>query len=182
MNGRHVFVAGVCVLLAGCFPMTCGEAPIVSQFGAYPRQPGYLQTAAGERFPVYRLKYWRFDDGGPPALQLEYEPPVSVADTAALRRYARVVWPALRPYLDAAAVRGAILTATNLERSRFGLVSTAKLHHFGILAREDSLGRWHLDGDSVPLPPADSGTAGIFRPNGARFPLVWVRQSAQETR
>src|SRR5438045_3716890 len=98
-------VVALAVFLGGCVPLSCGEAPIVSQFGAYPRQPAQLQTANGEHFPVYRVKYWRFENGEPPALQLEYEPPVSVADTAALRVYAREVWPVFRPYLDAAATR-----------------------------------------------------------------------------
>lgn len=170
------------MFLGGCVPLSCGEAPIVSQFGAYPREPAYLQTVMGGRFPVYRVKYWRFEDGGLPALQLEYEPPVNVADTASLRTYAREIWPAFRPYLDVAGTRAAIITATNLRRTRYGIAWTAQFHHFGLLADADSLGRWFLRGDVDPLPAADSGRTGIFQPDGSRFPTEVVARAAQEAK
>jgi hypothetical protein len=170
MNGTLLRGIVLCLLVAGCTPLSCSEAPIVNQFGAYPETPGYLETASGERFPVYRVKYWQFDNGDPPALQLEYAPPVNVSDTAAVRAYAHAVWPACRPYVDAAGTRGAIITATNLERTRRGLARTARLRHFGILADKDSLGRWVLDGETQPLPPADAAHTGIFRPDGSRVP------------
>ena len=164
-------VAILGTLLTGCFPLTCGRAPAASRFGSYPDRPGYIQVATGERFPVYRIKYWRFADSTSSALQLEYEPPVSVADTAAVRAYAHTVWPVFLPYVRAAGVRAAIVTATNLQRERSGPFSAVHLHHFGIVVQKDSLGRWFFDGETTPAPTGRGSGGGIFQSDGTRLPI-----------
>lgn len=160
-------------------PLSCGDAPVMGQFGAYPTKPGYLVTTKGGHLPVYRLKYWTFKDNSPPSLQLEYEPPVSVDDTAAIRSYAHAVWPAFRTYLDAAATRGAIITATNLVKVQKGIAWTSRARSFGLIASRDSLGRWIFDGETEPLPDADTVRTGIFQPDGSRFPTDVIAHLAQ---
>ena len=122
--------------------------------------------------PVSRVKHWTFADGSPPALQLEYEPPIDVADSAAVRRFARAVWPVFAPYAAAAGTPAAIITATNLRRRGGPLAWTATLHHFGVVAHRGPGGQWRLDGDTAALPPPGLGEfgrpkgPGIFEPDG----------------
>jgi hypothetical protein len=135
----------------------CEPAPPRSQFGVYPRYTLQLRLTSGETFTVYRVKHWTFRDGAPPALQLEYEPPFSVQDTAGLRRLARQIWPAFAPYVEKLGLASAILTATNLEKHGNSLVHTERIRSFGLIARRDSAGVWRLERDPVPLPPAETG-------------------------
>src|SRR5690349_20814671 len=133
VSRRRWFPLLLCLAFVGCFPTVCGEGPTMGQFGAYPSQPAVLRTPAGQEIPVYRIKYWRFDKGAP-ALQLEYESPVPLSDTAAVRAVAHSVWPVFVAYVDSAGLSDAILTATTLERRRVGWLRTSRAASFGILA------------------------------------------------
>jgi len=172
----------LCLLLGGCFPLVCGQRPIVGQFGPYPNQPGLLRTAAGEVVDVYRIKYWRFTAGAP-ALQLEFAFP-DVADTVAVRQAAHAVWPVFATYVDSAGVSNAILTATALQRRRAGSFWAARARSFGVLAYRDSLGQWYFHGEDDVLPPSErpSPSSGIFQPDGSRVPLTLGRREAEALR
>lgn len=165
----------LCLALAGCFPLVCGQSPVVGQFGPYPRQPAVLRTSSGDAIDVYRIKYWKFESA-PPALQLEFEFP-DIADTVAVRRAAHSVWPVFAAYVDSAGLTSAILTATALERRQAGALWAARSRSFGILAHRDSLGRWYLNGEDEPLLPAEppSSSSGIFQPDGSRVSLALGR-------
>lgn len=143
--------------------VACGRSEPVSQFGAYHEPTGSLRLPDGRTMPVYRVKPWTFADGSPPALQLEYEPPVDVADSTAARRVARAVWPVFAPYVVVAGTPVAIVTATNLRRRGGPVAWTATLHHFGLVARRAPDGRWRFDGDTAALP---SGLSEFGRPKG----------------
>jgi hypothetical protein len=81
----------------------CDQTPRPqSQFGSYPEHPKQLQLQDGQQFAIYCVKYWHFADGGPPALQLEYDPHLPVTDTARLRLQLAEIWPAFGPYVEAA--------------------------------------------------------------------------------
>src|SRR5512147_1483620 len=95
--------------------LTLAQEP-QGQFGAYHWTNSRLRFPDGDSLTVYRVKFWQFDDGSPPALQLEYEPPVSVADIPAIRRNLDRIWPFFQPYVEARHLSGAIVTATNLVR------------------------------------------------------------------
>ena len=168
----------LCLTLGGCFPLMCGQSPIVGQFGAYPNRPALLRTASGEVHDVYRIKYWKFETGAP-SLQLEYEFR-DVYDTVAVREAAHAVWPVFVAYVDSAGLSNAIITATALHSRRAGEFYAARAHSFGILAHRDSLGRWYFNGEKDALPPAErpSLSSGIFQPDGSRVPLTLGRQEA----
>lgn len=159
--------------------MTCGPAPVVGQFGPYPDEPALLHLARGAVYPVYRIKYWTFENGQAPALQLEYDPLRPVSDSGLVKYYDVAVWPAFAPYVDSAGVDHAIITATHMVRS--GVVfRTVRFNSYGVLAHRDSRGRWKFDGDSVTLPLGDTVRNGIVQPNGVRLPLWWGRREAEE--
>lgn len=122
---------------------------------------------------MYRVKRWTFTDGAPPALQLEYAPPISVDDTAGLRQLAHRIWPAFAPYVESAGLRGAILTATNIDwHGNRSVAYTAQMRSFGLIAHRDSLGAWRLEGHAAPLPPAETGgEPRIFEATGAPLQL-----------
>jgi len=148
-----------------------GEAPMVGQFGQYYKENKQLRLASGDTYTVYRVKSWTFNDGNPPALQLEYEAPTSVDDTVALKALARRIWPAFAPYVQQAGVSTGIITATNLRRKGFGGAWKASIRSYGLIAHRDSAGVWRLVGDFAPLPPAEAGGGPrIFEANGD--PLV----------
>ena len=150
-------------LLVGCSP-----ALPAGQFGPYHRQSDHLILPTGDTLTVYRVKYWTFDSGEAPAIQLEYEPPFSVADTAAVHREARALWPYFVPYVEAQGLTGAIVTATNLHvRGLWPLAWRSHYDSFGFVAARGSDARWRFQNDSVPLPPADpSGIPRIIEPDG----------------
>lgn len=155
----------------------CDRAVPASQFGAYREPTQSLRLAGGDVLPVYRVKHWTFADGAPPALQLEYEAPFDVADSAAARRFARAVWPVFAPYVEAAGTPAAIVTATNLRRRGKGTLWVARMYHYGLIAHRGADGGWRLDGEAAALPPALAGVGrpkgpGIFEPNGAPLPLL----------
>jgi hypothetical protein len=161
------------VTLGGC------EAPVVSQFGAYPTTPATARLPDRREVAVYRVKHWAFDDGSAPALQLEYEPPFDVADTLAVRRFARDVWPVFVPYVMVAGTRAAILTATNLRRRRWLVAGGATVRSFGLTAERGPDGVWRLAGEAQPLPASvrefgSPGGVGIFRADGTPLPPFTV--------
>ncbi len=162
--------AGLCRIL---FLMGCSPALPQGQFGPYYRQSKHLVLATAETLVVYRVKYWTFQDGSLPALQLEYEAPFLVSDTAAVRREAFRLWPAFAPYAEAKGLKAAIITATNFHVSGVWPIAwTSHQDHFGLLVFKHLSGQWRLQHDSVPLPPMDkSGQPRIIEANGKPFPL-----------
>jgi hypothetical protein len=154
------------LLLASCAPRTP-----VGQFGPYHRVNKFLRLER-DSVPVYRVKLWRFEDGSPPALQFEFEPPMSVADTAAVIKFDHALWPLFRPYLDSAQVAIAILTATNLRHSGWLWFGKTTFKSFGSIAIREPDGRWHLQGYSDTLPAPDpSGIPRIVEPTGNALPF-----------
>jgi hypothetical protein len=140
----------------------------MGQFGAYHAQNSVLRLSTGQQLTVYRVKTWTFSDGGVPALQLEYESPVSVSDTAAVRRNGRLLWPTFARYLGANGFRSAIVTATNLRRAGRWPVWGSTQRSYGLVADRDSSGLWRFEQDADVLPPADSGRGtGIYEYSGA---------------
>lgn len=173
MGMQRLLVALVLIASAGC-----REGSPRSQFGEYSRHNKELRLASGDTFTVYRVKYWIFNDGSAPALQLEYEAPFPVSDTARLRVLAHRIWPAFAPYVEDLDLGAAVLTATNLRRSGSAFAWTARMQHFGLVAERDTAGIWRLRGDPRPLPPAEvGGPPRIFEPTGA--PLSVAELSAQ---
>jgi hypothetical protein len=144
--------AFILVLLAG---IACGRSRPAGRYGEYFFDNKQLHLASGEAYPVYRVKYWTFQDGSVFALQLEFEPPFAISDTARLRLLAHKIWPAFGPYVEGLQLNAAILTATNLRRRGPRHAWTATMRHFGFTVRRDSTGQWRLDGHSDPLPSVE---------------------------
>jgi hypothetical protein len=157
-------------MLAACFDGT--PAPPAGQFGPYAAQNKLMYLANGDTLTVYRVKYWHFNDGSPPALQLEYASPLPVSDTAGLARIAMQIWPGFLPMVTSAHLGTAILTATNLEKVGGPGAWATRTHHFGLIAVRDSVGSWRLK-DGVELPPlGGSGKFRIVEANGTPFALL----------
>jgi hypothetical protein len=150
--------------------VACSEAPATGQFGPYPPNPKRMTLADGDTLDVYRVKCWSFTDGSPTALQLEFEAPMPISDTAALRALAYRVWPAFVPYAEELHLTAAIVTGTNLRGKRDGTLRAWRAHHFGFIADRDSAGGWHMRGHPEPLPPAEaSGPPRIREATGEPF-------------
>jgi hypothetical protein len=146
------------IMLVGC--LDGPPAPPAGQFGPYAPQNKLMYLANGDTLTVYRVKYWHFNDGSPPALQLEYASPIPVSDTAGLARIAMQIWPGFLPLVASAQLSTAILTATNLEKVGGPGAWVTRTHHFGFIAVRDSLGSWRVkDGSALPL----IGGSGKFR-------------------
>jgi hypothetical protein len=174
-----------CPLLAASLLLSaaaCDQtARPLSQFGAYPEHPKQLRLRDGRQFAVYRVKYWHFYDGSPPALQLEYDPRLPVTDTGALRRQLAEIWPAFGPYVEAAHLKGAIITATNINTRRAGFAWTSTVNSFGFITHQDSAGMWRLEGDGTALPPAEAGgPPRILEANGAPLLMSDIARLARE--
>ncbi len=164
------------LLLVAGIPACSRPAPR-SQFGAYSTPTLYLRLVGGDSIAVYRVKYWTFSDGSPPATQLEFEPPFDVEDTSAVKRYAREVWPSFAPYVDRMGTPGAILTATNLRVKRQLFTWTSTTRHYGLVLHRGEDGRWRVEGDSVPFPDAAQSVGvpkgpGVFNPDGRPFEIT----------
>lgn len=155
-------------LLGAALILGCEPPAHHSQFGDYRPPFKHLRFDNGDSVTVYRVKYWTFSDGESPALQLEYEPPVALSDTAALRDFARQVWPLFEPYVDSLHLTGAILTATHLEVYRGGEAQVSRTQSFGFTAKQDTAGVWRLTDDPRPL-PAPGRLGAIVEANGAPF-------------
>jgi hypothetical protein len=163
------------IVCTGCFGFCPAAAPSVpaGQFGPYSDLNKQLQLASGETFVVYRVKRWTFGDGSPPSLQLEYASPVPVSDSATIRQIGERIWPAFAPYVEAAGLQSAILTATNLEKVGGTGAWMTRTHHFGLIARRDSLGIWSFQGHAEALPPAErDAIPRIFEPSGVPLPIA----------
>jgi len=164
---RRVWPFLVSFLAAGCMAPTP-----VGQFGPYHRSNKFLRLDSGDSITVYRVKLWQFENGEPPALQLEYESPTTVADTASVLAFASRLWPVFRPYVDSAHVGVAILTATNLQRRGWGRFGTTSFQSYGLVASKGPDDRWYLPSHPDPLPPADqSESPRIFEPTGQALPF-----------
>jgi hypothetical protein len=173
----------VLAMLWGCVPfapMSCGAPPDVSQFGDYAGPFKRIRLPDGDTLTVYRIKYWKFDSGDAPALQIEYQTQVDISDTIAVKAEARRIWPVFRPYIDAVEVSNAIITATDRKFQGNGVAHVTRMHHFGTIAVRDSSSTWHFSGESVPLdvgfPVASSSgsVVGIFERSGE--PLSTTRK------
>jgi hypothetical protein len=156
--------------------LACHSGLPRSQFGEYHRTNRHLVLADGETLTVYRVKTWTFEDGAPPALQIEYEPSFSVADSDAVREEARKLWPAFMPYVEAIHLTRAIVTATNFRLNGLWPVAwTSTNKSYGFVASRDTAGKWTFVGDPSPLPPAESpGIPRILNPDGSHMPFVGV--------
>jgi len=145
----------------------------VGQFGPYHWSNKELRLPAGDTFPIYRVKSWQFEDGTPPALQLEYEPPFAVSDSVRVRAELSHVWPAFAPYVEALHLTRAIVTATNL--SRHGappLPWAASFKSYGFVLERGGDGTWRVSGEpSRRVLPKSLGTDVfcIFEADGTRF-------------
>ena len=164
--------------LSACFPfvpVTChgaGPAGDVGQFGGYAGPFKFIRLPSGDTLTVYRVKYWTFTDNAPPALQLEYQTRVSIADTAAIRGEVLRLWPVFQPYVERAGFGSAILTATDREVKGGATGHLSSMRHYGTVIARDSAGSWRIvtDGTTLPSVPHDSSHAttgvGIFERNG----------------
>lgn len=153
--------------------VACSPALPQGQYGPYFPKNKALHLASGEVLAVYRVKILHFSDSTK-AVQIEYEPPFAVADTEAVRREARTIWPAFAPYVESNNVEGAVITATNLHRHGiWPLAWTTTMNHYGVLVRRRANGTWYIDRDSVPLPAADlSGPPQIIDVDGNALPFT----------
>ena len=159
-------------LLAIMVLLGCNPALPQGQFGPYSRTVMHLVLSPAETLAVYRVKYWTFNDGSAPALQIEYEAPFPVSDTAAARREAIHIWPMFAPYVRGMGLSAGIITATNLRIKGFWPIAwSSQTHHFGFVVEEGSIGSWHFQRDTTQLPPPDtSGVEHIIDAHGKPLP------------
>ena len=162
------------LMLSGCYPMSCGSpSPDTGQFGAYAGPFKLIRLAGGDTLTVYRVKYWTFQDGSAPALQLEYQTRVAITDTIAVKAEQGRLWPVFRAYVDRAGLSNAILTATDREYLGGQVAHASHMRSFGTLLARDSGGTWRARGDSAEFAAGtrqDAGAekgAGIFERSGA---------------
>jgi hypothetical protein len=148
------------------FAAACSPGVPHSQFGPYVAGSEKHIRVKGDSVVVYRVKYWTFDSGDQPALQLEYAALDSLRDTSALTLRARQLWPVFSPYVEALGLNSAIITATRLERSGGIGLWRVSTEHFGLIADRDSAGVWRFINDTTPLPPADYSRPQIIEANG----------------
>lgn len=155
------------LLLTGCnrsFP--------VGQFGPYSQRNAHFALNSNETLAVYRVKYWTFSDRSEPALQLEFEPPFLVSDTAAVRREAIRLWPKFGPYVKGMGLGAAIITATNLRVSGiWPFAWTSRVTSYGLVIQEGPLGHWRFRQDTTDLPTMDTtGVLAILDSLGTPMP------------
>jgi len=148
---------------------------VPGDYGPYYPQTKFIRLSNGDTLVVYRVKYWQFRDGSPPALQLEYESPVSVDDSAAVFDEAIRIWPAFAQYPEEAELNRAIITATNLTKRGFPGLWQASFKHFGLTVVQDTAGNWRFEGHQGVLPPAENPRSPkIFEANGAAISMKVV--------
>lgn len=139
------------------------------------RESDYLVLSPGDTLVINRVRRLEFGETSTSALQLEYEAPFSVSDTAADVRMATRVWPFLLPYLNAQSLRTAVITAVNshsLSSPSFGS-SVGVSASFGLVAERRTGGDWYLIHIDLPLPPGDTDASpAIFQATGVPLPLV----------
>jgi hypothetical protein len=174
-EGELMRIGPASLALIGCVVVVvlggCEGKPIRSSYGAYPEVPSSVVLASGDTLNVYRVKYWTFSDGGASALQLEYEAPLPIADTAGLRAFALQIWPQFRPYVDSLSLTGAILSATTIIRHRQMVGWRADFQHFGVLLDRDSTGVWSYHGQPVQY-DEDAVPLMVFGSDGGAQPLL----------
>ncbi|HEU0015388.1 MAG TPA: hypothetical protein VFQ45_16990 [Longimicrobium sp.] len=162
-------------LLAGCdLRIERGDnRPVhIGEFGPYTRRTMTAVLADGERVPVYRVKYWVFENGqDPPALQIEYEAPFPVRDTLRVRAFARRLWPTFMPYVKGALTDAALVTATNLVVTP----DSARSESFTVVAERSRWEEWRLRGEAEPLEPGVLGRERIFEPDGTPLRIQALR-------
>ena len=167
----------VLILATACMP----AAP-QGQFGPYiPGHEKHLILEDNHSLTIYRIKYWTFASGEPPAVQVEYEALDSLDNIEALRHRAVKLWPAFAPYIETAGVRTAIVTATKLKRRGIVGFGTLTMKHYGLTLNRDSLGTWRFEDDHSTVPPADFKRGPqIIEFNGQALPFnAWPQRMAQ---
>jgi len=162
------------LLIVAARPLLAQEP--ASQFGPYHWHNEQLRLPSGDTLTVYRVKLWQFGDGSQ-ALQLEYEPPFSVSDSARVRAELVRVWPAFAPYVEALHLKAAIVTATNVTRHGAPpLPWTATFDSYGFVLKRAPDGAWTVDKErSGQVLPKSLGVDVflIFEADGKRlFPLA----------
>lgn len=158
------------VLCSLLFTTTLGAQDAPGDFGPYHDRNMQLRLATGDTLVVYRVKYWSFDDGSAPALQIEYESPVSVDDTAAAFQQAIRIWPAFAPYVEKLDLSKAIITATNLTKKGGPGHWLTSFKHYGLIAERDGNGDWRIRRREGILPPGEkSAKPRIFEASGVPF-------------
>jgi hypothetical protein len=164
---RNIFLFAI--LVSACSPVVPQ-----GQYGAYVQgHEKHLQLPDGQSLIIYRVKYWTFSSGEPPAIQFEYEALDPLVDTAALRRRAIDLWPAFGAYAESAGLRDGIITATKLKRSGIPGLWGATMNHFGLLVYRGTDGTWRFKdtGGSLPAPEFKRGPQ-IIEPDGSIMPFA----------
>lgn len=169
------------LLLGAClpgFPFSCGSHVPTGQFGNYAGPFTLAKLPDGDTLTVYRVKLWRFGDGAPPALQLEYQTPGRLGDSVAVRAELTRVWPVFVPYVEQLGLRSAIVTASDWQRRGNGMASTSSIRSFGFVAARASDGTWMLvGGGALPAAATLSDEVGIFQRNGQPIDLAPLRST-----
>ena len=151
----------------------CRQSPPMGQYGPYPKQPMHVVLNSGDTLSMYRLKVWQFRDGSPPAVQLEYEPPFSVADTAAVRTEAHRIWPVMAPYVEKNGFTAAVITATNLKVGGSSAANVVSAQSYGHTLTQSAGGRWRMVGESSDMPPSEgAGPGQLLTAGGDPLPVL----------
>lgn len=153
MNRARLLSGQLCLAL-----LACSSPDPVGRYGQYGDHTQRLVLDSGDSLKVLRVKLWTFKDGTSPALQLEYEATGAVIDSSHAFTFAKKIWPAFAPYVQAVEVRNAIITATVLDIRHAPLVQTSLMQHFGIVLMQNSNGYWHFRGHPDSLPPLGLST------------------------
>lgn len=149
---------------------TACAAPVQGPYGRYPERTQELRLPS-DTLVVYRMRAWTHVGSAGTALQIEYATPLPLGDTVALRALARYVWPSFAPYVEAAKVDRAMLTATALDVRGIYVVRRWSLRHYNVVAARDSSGVWRMWGEGTPLPPADTGAPRFYDAWGRAVPF-----------
>ncbi len=139
----------------------------------------HIDLANHHQLVVYRVAAVRFTNGDPPLLQIEYEAPFPATDSKQARTSAQLLWPSFAPYVQAAGMRAAVLTATNLTRRSYaGFFCSSNIRNSNLIVVRESTGVWHFQKDTMPLPAFDSAAAPtIFDADGQ--PLRMPKHAGQ---
>jgi hypothetical protein len=139
---------GLVIITASCQRLPAG------QYGVYYREVEWLiGSSSSERIKVYRIQSLVEDS----MLELEYEAPFLVGDTAAVSREVSILWPFFVPYLDAHGAQRAVITATNLHLTSVGpLVLRLHATSRDVVLVKDTAHIWRILGRGASLPFADS--------------------------
>ena len=159
--------------LACLFAIACGSPDAVGRFGEYRAHHQFLFLDRNDSLRVFRVKLWRFADGSPPGLQLEYDSREWPVDSASSLALATRIWPTFEPYVEAVGVGTAILTETKLDTTSTLPTIVTSVHHFGVVLQKDSRGHWHFKNSPELVPPSNlSGVNGLTDWTGRRISAV----------